>query len=443
VAALAATVAAGCGAASGGGGGVTLKGSPAAAKSADWEVSQPQYDAVGTVADGNELVNVVDTGVSAYDRANGKLLWSESAPKGTAFCGSGQHAVAGKLPVGYGTITDPAHHTVACTSIGVIDLRTGKALWSKTLFKNSVGNEGMTTEISGSTVVAVYSNLALGFSVASGHELWDNSLDGEAKDIAVADGKVYALLSALIPGPQEAPLTLEGINPGNGHVTSRLHLTSQMTQVNNDFQVGAIVATSPMTLDVSAEDTNSTTNFVVLNQAKTEVARVIPAGAQSQSAPASDHVLFAGLLAGTALSHPVSNTIVTGNKLIAVTYPASGQSLYGLAAYDLTTGARLWAASQPGVNMVAPVAVDGSAIVTVGSVISGGSDTNPALVRVNLASGAVLSSTPRPMKDPVGSDIGGYRFVWADGRVYAADWLGTSESSDTPTVFAMSPARPE
>jgi hypothetical protein len=79
-----------------------------------WQASQQQYDAVGTVTYGSDLIVAADTGLYAYRRADGRLLWTIRPPRigsaGGVFCGSGQNTPAGKLPVGIGELTDPAHH---------------------------------------------------------------------------------------------------------------------------------------------------------------------------------------------------------------------------------------------------------------------------------------------------------------------------------------------
>ena len=70
-------------------------------------------------------------------------------------------------------------------------------------------------------------------------------------------------------------------------------------------------------------------------------------------------------------------------------------------------------------------------------VMSDGTESKPALVQVSLASGKVLSSTPRTTgQSSIGNLIGLYRFAWADGRAYAADW--NPEPDNAPTVFTMS-----
>jgi outer membrane protein assembly factor BamB len=435
---------------SGGGTSSAPKGSDSApATLAAWQATQAQYDALSTLTDGSDLVVTADTGVYAYSRTSGKLAWTLKPPAfGSApgaFCGSGQHAVGGKLSVGFGKLTDPEHHTVDCSSVGVVDLRSGKLLWTSLMIPAGEASptagsaDGMTTEISGTTVLATWQGAGAAFSLTTGHRLWlqDFHVFG-FEDLAAANGVFYGLLLNVDPFPDQFAMAVDVIDPATGHVVSQRTLTGAMTHTGQP-QTGAIVSTKPLTLFIEDEGDNNDASFVVLNSAGTKVTRVIPAGAQNPDAPASSHVLFAVSLSGNARSHGSTNALVAGNTLIAVDYPTASAPVYGLVAYDLSTGRRLWSATQPGVEMVTPFAVDGSAVVAAGGTLdSSGNETDPALVRVSLASGKVLSSTPRPTgQEPIGSEIGFYRYAWADGRAYAADW-GQEPTGDAPTVFTLS-----
>jgi PQQ-like domain len=429
-----------------GGAAGTAKGGAAPASLAAWQASQSQYNAMGTVTDGSDLVVTADTAVYAYNRASGQLAWTVKPPAAfgsapAAFCGSGQHPVGGMLSVGFGKLTDPEHHIVDCSSVGVVDLRSGKMLWSSLIIpaddlpSNPDLPEGMTTEISGTTVLATWQAAGAAFSVTTGKRLWLENFDAPVRDLAAGNGLFYGMLVNLVPFADQFAMAIEAFNPATGHVVSKLPLTGAMTHTGQP-QTGAIVSTKPLTILAEDMGDNENASFVVLNPAGTQVARVIPAGAQEPDAPAGSHVLFAVPLSGTTGAHPSVNALVSGNTLLAVSYPSGSNPDYGLVAYDLSAGSRQWTATPPGVNMITPVAVDGSTVVAVGSTVSGGKDANPALARVSLGSGTVLSSTPRTTgHDPIGSFIGLYRFAWADGRAYAASW---DQSGELPTVFTMS-----
>lgn len=430
---------------SGGGG----KGSAASPKRPEpvrlsaWETRQPQYDAMGTVTYGNELVITADTGVYAYERGNGRLLWTVRPPAngstGDAFCGSGQNAVNGKLSVGFGKQTDPEHHILNCTSAGLIDLRSGKMLWTRQiptaamLKADPLNTNGMLTEISGNTVMTTWNGVGAAFSVTDGHRLWMQSYSSEFRDLAVANGTFYGLFVAVAPMPGQAPMALDGISPASGDVTSRLHMTGQMTRTGTPAE-GAIVATSPMTLLVSEISDNDNASYVVLDRTRRHIARVMPAGAQF---PGNGHHVLDGMkVGGNSASHPYIKVVVGGGMLIAVSYPTAAQSQDRLVGYDLSTGAKRWSATPRGVKMIAPVAVDGSTVIAVGSTNAGLG--NATLVRVSLTSGQVLSSTPRPTgQDPMQGFIGNYHFTWSDGRAYAVDWDQEPDVSDVPGLFTM------
>jgi hypothetical protein len=358
------------------------------------------------------------------------------------FCGSAQSAVDGKLSVGMGKLTDPEHHQVDCTSVGVVDLQSGKMLWTNLIIPaaNEPPDrdpiEGMLTEISGTTVMATWQAAATAFSVTDGHRLWLKNFDAPFRDLAAGNGSFYGLLVNLVPFSDQFAMAAARINPANGKVIAQLPLTGAMTRTGQP-QTGAIVSTSPLTLLVGDESDKDNASFVVIDSTLKHVTQAIRAG--SQEPQAADGILFAVENRGNAYSHPSVNAIVSGGTLIAVSYPTTGQADYGLVAYDLATGARRWAATEPSVEIVSPVAVDGSAVVTVGSIYKGGNQTDASIVRFNLATGAVLSDTPRSTgRDPVGQAIGLYHFTWADGRTYAANWSQSSDIDTAPAVYSMS-----
>lgn len=426
----------------GGGGGnrpAARATAPPAVKLSAWQASQPQYDAMATVTYGGDLVVTADTGVYAYNRADGKLLWTVRPPANDAFCGSAQDAAGGRLPVGIGKQTDPEHHIIDCTSVGLIDLRSGTMPWKRQipaaaqLKANPIGTDGMLAAISGGTVMATWNSVGTAFSASGGRRLWTQAYSSEFRDLAVADGRFYALFAAVAPLPGQAPMALDGISPASGHIISRLHMTARMTRTGDPAD-GAIVATSPMTLLVSDESSDDNASYVVLDPARLHIARVIRAGAQFPGN--GRHLLDAMRVGGNAGSHPYVKAIVGGGMLITVGYPAAAQSEDPLVGYDLSTGARRWSVTEPGIKMVAPVAVDGSTVIAAGS--TDGGMGNPALVRVSLTSGKVLSSTPRPTgQNSMQGFIANYHFTWSDSRAYAVDWEQEPDVDGVPGLFTM------
>jgi outer membrane protein assembly factor BamB len=409
-----------------------------------WQARQPQYDALATVTYGDELVVTADTGVYGYDRADGRLLWTVDPPGGSpghAFCGSGQAAAGGKLPVGFGVQTDVEHHILNCTSVGLVDLRSGRMLWTRQipaaaqLAANPLSTDGVLTEISGGTVMATWNSVGTAFSAATGRRLWMQGYSSEFRDLAVSHGRFYALFAAVAPLPGQAPVALDGISPASGDIASRLHLTGRMVDTSEP-EDGAIVSTTPMTLVVSDESAQSDASYVVLDPSDRHVARVIAAGAQFPGP--GRHVLDAAPLGGNADSHHYVKAVTGDGVLVAVSYPAAAEQAEDrLVAYDLSTGARRWSVAVPGVKVTAPVAVDGSAVIAAGITDAGAGV--PTLVRVSLASGQVQSSTPRPTgQDAIQDYLGNFGFTWSDGRAYAVDWEQEPSVADIPGLFTLS-----
>jgi hypothetical protein len=281
--------------------------------------------------------------------------------------------------------------------------------------------------------MATWNSVGTAFSASGGRRLWTHAYSSEFRDLAVADGGFYALFAAVAPLPGQAPMALDGISPASGDITSRLHMTARMTRTG-DPAYGAIVATSPMTLLVSDESSDDNASYVVLDPARRHIVRVIRAGAQFPGN--GRHLLDAMRVGGNAGSHPYVKAIIGGGMLITVGYPAAAQSEDPLVGYDLSTGARRWSVTEPGIKMTAPVAVDGSTVIAAGSTDAGMG--NPALVRVGLTSGKVLSSTPRPTgQNPMQTFIANYHFTWSDGRAYAVDWEQEPDVDGVPGLFTM------
>lgn len=429
----------------GGGDRIAGAGRPAAAKMSAWQAVEQQYGAMGTVAYAQDLVVTADTGVYAYDRATGRRLWRLAPPGGDSrpgiFCGSGQSAAAGLLPVGLGVITNPGTHGVTCSAVGLVNLRTGKLAWSHSVPTRALAKgtdippDGIVTEISGGIVVAAWGRMASAFS-ATGKRLWATGYNEFIDDLAVARGKSYLAFSTPAPFPDEPPVAIDSIDTATGRITSRLHLTAQMTHTLTP-DLGYFVSTDPVTVLVFDDSTAAHASYLVLDPAGRHVAQVIPAGVQLPSGGWS--ILDASVTSAALHSHPYIRTIVGGGKLISLTGGRRSGGIERLAAYDLSSGTRVWTAAPAGVSIVAPIAVVGSAVLAAGIGIA---SKQPVLIRVSLGSGKMLSATPRPTGtggNALGTLFRYFHFTLADDRIYAVDWnMKPLFSKAIPQLFTMS-----
>jgi hypothetical protein len=427
---------------SGGHGGGGSGGSgPAAAGGGTWQAAQEQGRALTAMAYGRDLVVVADQAVYAYDRTTGKRAWQLTAPASGSgpevFCGASQSAPGGLLSVGIGTVHGAGD--VACSSVGLVNLASGRLAWVRPLpapgdNKDFLGTfTGIYTEVSGTTVLAGWGGVVSAFS-ATGQDLWTDTTGGIVSDMTVSGGNLY--VAQIYEDEDVKPVVVNGLNPANGDVTSELDLSSKTAPVGLENDA-TFVSASPLVMLVTDEDGDADANvasLLVVDATGDHVAKVIPAGAQNPAA--RPQILDAASPGDNDDAHGYVRTLVSGGRVFALT-ATGGRAAQGLAAIDLGTGARAWTAAPKGLTMVQPVAVTGTSVIAAALSIA---THDPVLVRLSLASGRVQSMTNRKTGSiPLSDSFQNFYVIWADSRGYAAD-LGIKLAPSQPEVFAMSAA---
>ena len=435
---LALTVPGGHGSGGSGSGG---SGPAAAGGGGTWQAAQEQGRALTAMTYGRDLIVVADQAVYAYDRTTGKHAWQVTAPASASgpevFCGASQSAPGGMLSVGIGTVHGAGD--VACSSVGLVDLASGRLAWVRPLpapgdNKDFLGTfTGIYTEVSGTTVLAGWGGVVSAFSVA-GKSLWTDTTGGIVSDMTVSGGDLY--VAQIYEDDDVKPVVVNGLNPANGDVTSELDLSSRTAPVGSENDA-TFVSASPLVMLVTNENGDADANvasLLVLDATGNHVMKVIPAGAQNPAA--RPQILDAASPGDNDDAHGYVRTLVSGGKVFALT-ATGGRAAQGLAAIDLGTGARAWTATPKGLTMVQPVAVTGTSVIAAALSIA---THDPVLVRLSLASGRVQSVTDRKTGSiPLSDSFQNFYVVWADGRGYAAD-LGIKLAPSQPEVFALSAA---
>jgi hypothetical protein len=422
-----------------GGHGSGGSGPPAAAGGATWQATQPQGRALTAMTSGRNLIVVADLAVYAYDRTTGKPAWRVTPPASgsgqEAFCGASQSAPGGLLSVGIGSVSGNDH--VACTSVGLVNLTSGRLAWVRPLpapgdNKTFLGTfSGIYTEVSGTTVLAGWGGVVSAFS-AAGKGLWTDTTGGIVADMTVSGGNLY--VAQIYEDDDVKPVVVNGLNPANGDVTSELDLNSRTSPVGSENLV-SFVSASPLVMLVTDEDGEadaSVASLLVLDATGKHVTHVIPAGAQNPAA--RPQILDAASPGQNSDAHDYVRTLVAAGKVFALT-ATGGRGAQGLAAIDLGTGDRAWTATPAGLTMVQPVAVTGTSVIAAALSIA---THDPVLVRLSLASGRVQSTTDRKTgASPLSDSFQNFYVTWADNRGYAAD-LGIRLAPGQPEVLALS-----
>jgi hypothetical protein len=421
-----------------GGHGSVGSGPPAAASGAGWQAAQEQGRALTAIAYGRDLIVVADQAVYAYDRTTGKHAWQLTPPTSGSgpevFCGASQSAPGGLLSVGIGTVHGAGD--VACSSVGLVNLASGRLAWVRPLpapgdNKDFLGTfTGIYTEVSGTTVLTGWGGVVSAFS-AAGKDLWTDTTGGIVSDMTVSGGNLY--VAQIYEDDDVKPVVVNGLNPANGDVASELDLSSKTFPVGSENDA-TFVSASPLVMLVTDEDGDADANvasLLVVDATGNHVAKVIPAGAQNPDV--RPQILDAAFPGDNDDAHDYVRTLVGAGKVFALT-ATGGRAAQGLAAIDLGTGARAWTATPKGLTMVQPVAVTGSSVIAAALSIA---THDPVLVRLSLASGRVQSMTPRKTGSiPLSDSFQSFYVIWADSRGYAAD-LGIKLAPSQPEVFAM------
>ena len=424
-----------------GGHGSGGSGPPAAASGATWQAAQEQGRALTAMTYGRDLIVVADQAVYAYDRTTGKHAWQLTPPTSGSgpevFCGASQSAPGGLMSVGIGTVHGAGD--VACSSVGLVNLASGRLAWVRPLpapgdNKDFLGTfTGIYTEVSGTTVLTGWGGVVSAFS-AAGKDLWTDTTGGIVSDMTVSGGNLY--VAQIYEDEDVKPVVVNGLNPANGDVTSELDLNSKTFPVGSENDA-TFVSASPLVMLVTDEDGDADANvasLLVVDATGNHVTKVIPAGAQNPDV--RPQILDAAFPGDNDDAHDYVRTLVGAGRVFALT-ATGGRAAQGLAAIDLGTGARDWTATPKGLTMVQPVAVTGSSVIAAALSIA---THDPVLVRLSLASGRVQSMTPRKTGSiPLSDSFQSFYMIWADNRGYAAD-LGIKLAPSQPEVFAMSAA---
>ncbi|MEV7613973.1 PQQ-binding-like beta-propeller repeat protein [Streptomyces sp. NPDC089799] len=135
--------------------------------------------------------------VIGYNLDNGSQKWTVPLPG--HICGASQHVSGNKTAVLFQYKLPTAEEkSPACSSVGVIDLSTGKLVWSAEAKSATNGDRKVTFEeitISGKTVAAGGLSGGGAWNLDDGKVLWDPKTDNEGcYDMGYAGGEALAVL---------------------------------------------------------------------------------------------------------------------------------------------------------------------------------------------------------------------------------------------------------
>ncbi|MEV1045284.1 PQQ-binding-like beta-propeller repeat protein [Streptomyces sp. NPDC049916] len=326
-----------------------------------FQIPEPKVTDVTTVA-GSWLTDkaFVKSGVSevvAYDADKGTELWT--LPLEGEVCGASRH-----MSKDYKTAilfeeskATKANKYPSCNQVGVIDLTTGKLLWSKGVTGATGGDQQIRFDevtLSGTTVAAGGTRGGAAFKLDNGAELWKPKVGSDGcYDMGYAGGEALATVRKC--GTYDSPqLEIQALNPATGAPLSTFKMPAGV-----DY--AAIVSTKPLVVAADVGDTagdgSGISDFFSIDAATGKLIVRIPADADQYAARC-----------GSTDVEQCQHMAVGNNRLYLPTEQHDGTGEYGdtneVVAFDLKTGKLMGARADAGDRYtLVPLRMDGTNVI--------------------------------------------------------------------------------
>ncbi|MEU1225474.1 PQQ-binding-like beta-propeller repeat protein [Streptomyces sp. NPDC005828] len=188
----------------------------------------------------------------AYDLDKGNVLWT--LPLTGQICGTSRHVTAdNKAPILFEAAKRVApRYYQQCTEVGVVDLNTGKLLWSTSVTGGSAGDAkarfGEVT-LSGTTVAAGGTDGGAAFDLANGNPRWKpQANDQNCYDMGYGGGE--GLVAVRKCGQYDNPnVLIQNLNPTTGAPLSQFKMPPGV-------KYASVVSTKPLVVATDIGDSS-------------------------------------------------------------------------------------------------------------------------------------------------------------------------------------------
>ncbi|MFE2526695.1 PQQ-binding-like beta-propeller repeat protein [Streptomyces sp. NPDC059382] len=277
-------------------------------------------DADGQWIVGDTVVKSVWKSLTAFAVADGKEKWTLSFP--TELCGvTPDTTTDGKTVVMF---KDGESDSSTCNQMRLVDLKTGKAGWTKEVPKEGLFDimTGPTLSITGDTVAVSRSTTASAFKVSTGDKLFGSAQAEGCKpgSYIAGNNKMIALATCY---DDDHTVEVHDVDPVTGKSTWNYRLAK-------NHEVTSVYSLDPLVLDISDKD-------------KKERGIVVVGPDGKQRAGVSGEGSFANKCGGSLFGsvQVCRSAVVDSNTLYLPTTPAAGTG-NEIVAFDLGTGKVKW-----------------------------------------------------------------------------------------------------
>ncbi|MFD3758443.1 PQQ-binding-like beta-propeller repeat protein [Streptomyces sp. NPDC058622] len=294
--------------------------------------------------------------VVGYNVVDGGKKWELPFPG--ELCGATRHVSDNKTAVLFKAVMPtPETKYPQCTEVGVIDLGTGKLVWSGNAKGATSGDKPVSyyeVTLSGQTVAAAGTAGGAAWNLADGKSLWLPKIDGEGcRDAGYAGGEALGVIRKC--GQSSSPtLHAQLLDAATGAPTASYKLAP-------GIEYAGIVSTKP--LIVGADVGKTAKNATGLS----DLFVIAPSGELKARISLADGT-FAGKCASTEVEK-CTNMVVGNGKIYVPSYEhQGGESASGrtneLLSFDLETGKQTTDRADAGDRFTLfPLRMDGSNVI--------------------------------------------------------------------------------
>ncbi|MGW0121004.1 outer membrane protein assembly factor BamB family protein [Streptomyces sp. NPDC003327] len=402
-----------------------------------FQIAEPKVPDLTDVA-GSWITDTayVKTGVNSivgYDLDKGTPLWT--LPLTGQVCGASRHMTADyKVPILFeATKRVPPRYYQNCTQVGMVDLKTGKLLWSSSVTGGTAGDEkARFSEVTlhGQTVAAGGSDGGAAFDAANGNPRWKpQANEEECYDLGYGGGAGLVAVRKCGNYPSQS-VVIQGLNPTSGAPLWQYKMPTGV-------KWASIVSTKPLVVaaDVgdSAGDGSGISDFFSIDEKTGKLKAKITADADR----------YAARCRSTEVES-CSQALVGNGRLYVPTEEHEGSSgEFGdetneIVAFDLATGRIVPEKADAGDSYtLIPLRMDG------GNIIAYKAPPYDKGGRIVSVDGGTMKETllmENPSDDAsrdaeTSFSVNGGEFLYGDGRFFISQtYVSKARVSDSPSA---------
>ncbi|MFF9401094.1 PQQ-binding-like beta-propeller repeat protein [Streptomyces sp. NPDC014744] len=372
---------------------------------------------------GDTVVKGMYRGISGYSVTDGKPKWKVDLP--ADLCAApAQTTTDGKMVIG---VKNGTTSKADCSDLQMIDLKTGKAGWKKSIKKNGIWDlmSDISLAISGDTVTVGRTGNSNAYRVSDGTELFGKQ-PGNCQPFAFAGGPKLIAASNCRTGDVDNPQhRIQEIDPVSGK-------PRWTYQPKRGWEVDRVFSVSPLVVSLKKDK-----EWSILALRENGTFRTgLTSDKGDKFAPdcGSAFAIFGKSLDGC------TGVAADANTFYMATAPDSGLGRTNkVVAFDLNTGKTKWKAAAPAERVIKPLRMEGGDVLLY---VEAGYSKGGGIATLAPTGGTPKMLLSHPASTSrIESSFYNSKVVYADGRCFVASGRVSAsndkEELETKTMMAF------